>query len=310
MKYEDIALSQPNMVVDTIHDGRHQLDAIEFARESIPYTLHIPELQIAAFTYTWVNAPGEAGAAIALFGPGVGSEPFQQRMADRPVSDEMNFSDWRIDSFHMSQDLQFRSAEVSWQTPDAGIEFTFEAIHPPYAYGSHVDGCPDFCAVDRIEQSGRVTGKIRLGGKVTTFETLGHRDHSWGCRQWRAFQFYHWFEGKSADGSIVVHFWRYLAYGVENIRGYVVKACKMAQIVSVETNITYDNLWQQGIELIVMDDLGRRTHVNADFYARHPLVPAPEIELREAAGKASYDGKTGLAWLEVGWPSTYLNNIT
>lgn len=306
--YEEIKFSKESMKVDVIHDARHKLDNVPFARESIPYTLHIPELQIAAFTYTWVNYEGEAGAAFALFGPGLGVEPIQQRISDRKISDEMDFSDWKIDNFRMQQDLKFRRAEISWETPQASIHFTFDALHPPYSYGSHAQGCPDFCAVDRVEQAGFVDGEILLGKKRIPFKSFAHRDHSWGSRRWQEFQFYHWFEGKSKDGSIAVHFWRYLAHGVESIRGYVLKEGMLAEITSVQTDIEYESLWQKKISLIVFDDAGRRTNVDADFYAHHPLIPSEEIELREAAGSATFDGKQGLAWLEVGWPSDYLKH--
>lgn len=307
--YDDIQLSKASMAIDPCHDGRHTLAREPFARESIPYTLHIPELKIAAFTYTWVNGESEAGAAFALFGPGVGDYPIQQRIPDRKVATDMDFSDWCIDGFRMQQDLKFKRAKVSWITDQAAIEFTYDAIHPPYAYGSHKDGCPSFCAIDRIEQAGRVEGTITLAGKQLPFTSLAHRDHSWGIRQWQMFQFYHWFEGKSLDGSIAVHFWRYLAQGVESIRGYVLKDALMAEIVSVETKIEYDSLlWQKNIRIQVTDDRRRITNVTAEFYAHHPLIPSTEIELREAAAIATYDDKDGVAWLEVGWPKAYLDN--
>lgn len=305
--FDTVKLARANLALDPVHDDRHELPHDPLGRESIPYTIHIPEQKIAAFTYTWVNQAGEAGAALALFGPGIGDKPVQQRLADRKVPDSMRFDNWQIENFSMQQDLQFKHADVRWQTPEATLEFHFEALHPPYAYGSHAGGCPAFCAVNRIEQSGRVQGRITLPDREIAFETMGHRDHSWGIRAWKTFQFYHWFEGKSADGSIVVHYWRYLALGRENIRGYVVKDGLMAEITDLKTDVQYDTqLWQQQLQTTVWDEAGRTTDVSAEFYASYPLIPAPEIELREAAASAVYDGKPGLAWLEVGWPSAYL----
>ena len=132
--YDDIRLSRPGLAVDTIHDGRHKLEKVAFSRESIPYTLHIPELKIAAFTYTWVNSDSEAGAAIALYGPGVGEKPFQERIADRKVDENMDFSDWQIETFSMKQDLNFRKADVGVKKFRASVTYqvTLETPEGPF----------------------------------------------------------------------------------------------------------------------------------------------------------------------------------
>ena len=303
----NIKLSRPDLAIEPKHDDRHTLPENPFARESIPYTIVLAEEGIAAFTYTWVNKAGEAGAALAIFGPGVGGEPIQQRLADRKVSDDMDFSNWQIENFSMRQDLKFQHADISWKTDNASIEFSFEALHPPYAYGSHKDGCPTYTAVNRIEQSGRTKGKISFNNREIAFDTLIHRDHSWGCRVWEAFQTYNWFEGQSKDGNTVVHYWRYFALGKENLRGYVVKNGEMAEITHIETEVQFsDALWQQSLNTTLQDELGRTTTITTEFFAHYALHPADSCVLREAAGKANFDGQEGVGWLEVFWPSDYI----
>src|SRR3546814_4983273 len=87
----------------------------------------------------------------------------------------MGFDDWRIDGFRMQQDLAFNKAHVRWETPEATVDFDFEAFHPPYAYGSDPRGCPAYCATDRIEQAGRAKGTLRIGDRVIAFDATGHR---------------------------------------------------------------------------------------------------------------------------------------
>lgn len=303
----NIKLSRETLAIDPSHDDRHTLPNTPFARESIPYTIVLPEEGIAAFTYTWVNGESEAGAAMALFGPGIG-EPIQQRLADRPVDKAMDFSNWAIDGFLMRQDLRFEKAEIAWVTDTASIEFDFTALHPPYAYGSHKDGCPSYTAHNRIEQSGRTQGVIRLPDRNIAFNTFAHRDHSWGTRVWEAFHHYNWFEGQSSDGSIIVHYWRYFALGRENLRGYVVKDGVMAEIRHIETDVVFNSkLWQEHIDTRLIDELDRETHISADFYAHYALHPADTSVLREGAASAEFDGKPGVGWMEVYWPSSYLD---
>ncbi|MEN9708124.1 MAG: hypothetical protein RIQ68_532 [Pseudomonadota bacterium] len=307
--FEAIKLSRPGLQLDPVHDNRHALPEHPLARESSPFLVHLPEEGIAAFTYTWVNKRGEAGAALAIFGPGVGDAPIQQRLADRPVPADMDFSNWQIENFSMQQDLKFGTARIRWVTDAASIEFDFESFHPPYAYGAHADGCPAYAATDRIEQSGRVKGQITLGDRVIPFDTVGHRDHSWGTRDWGAFQFYNWFQGQNSDG-VSVHYWKFLVGGREHLRGYVCKDGLMAEVTSVQSNIVLDdNAWQKSMTATVSDDAGRTTKVTAEFYATYTLLPDPLIALREAAGRATFDGKPGLGWLEVSWQPAYLDHM-
>ena len=292
-----------------VHDDRHKLPDSPIARESIPTMINDPDVGIAGFTYTWVNGESEAGAVLALFGPAVGDTPIVQGLSDRPVPRDMSFADWRIDGFRMTNDLAFGTSTVTWDSPAAKVDLTFGAFHPPYAYGANKDGCPSYTATDRIEQSGTLKGTITLGDTVHRIDGLGHRDHSWGTRDWRAFQHYNWFEGQTADG-VAVHFWRFIALGKINLRGYVVKDGLLAEVTALEIDVTFsDDLWQQQLVATVTDEAGRTTEVRADFYAHYLLVPSPDLSLREGAARATYDGKPGIGWMEVAWPPSYLENV-
>jgi hypothetical protein len=307
--FTNAVLAEPEMAIDIAHDGRHVLPKVAHGRESIPYIVVLPEEQIAFFTYTWVTAEGQAGAALAVFGPGVGGDPIQQRLADRPVPAEMGFDDWAIDGFSMKQDLQFDKSHVRWETPEATVEFDFEAFHPPYAYGSDPRGCPSYCATDRIEQAGSVKGTLRLGDRVITFEATGHRDHSWGTRDWIPFMQYEWCVAQVGT-DISVHFWHLQALGKEQTRGYVFKEGLMSRIDTVAVDVTYDDqYWQTHYTADIVDAAGRKTRIETEVFGCYTLVPDPAISLNECGGKAMIDGREGAAWMECAWPTSYLEHI-
>lgn len=308
--FNNVKFSRDGLRVDPIHDNRHELPDLETARESIPFTFHIPELGIAGLTYTWVNKKGEAGAAMALSGPGIGDKPIAQLLPDRKIPDTMDFSNWEIDGFQMQQDLHFKNAKVRWEAPEVLLEFDFEAIHPPYAYSSHPDGCPPYAAHDRIEQSGKCKGRIVLGNREIHFDSFAHRDHSWGTRDWRYFQHYNWFHGQTPDGKTAIHYWRCLALGREIIRGYIFQDNTMAEITKVESDMMYDDkLYQQNLECQIHDELGRIIDVTADFYTHYFLHPSPLWELREGAATATFNGQKAIVWVECGWPPAYLDGV-
>lgn len=302
-------LYRPNLALDTVHDGRHQLENKPFARESIPYVVMLPDHGIAFFTYTWVDKDSNAGAALAVFGPGVGPTPIQQGLADRPVPADMNFDNWQIEGFSMKQDLAFNKAEISWKNDNVELAFTYEAFHPPYAYGANKDGCQKYVATDRIEQSGTAVGFIRIGDRTINFETTAHRDHSWGTRDWQVMQHYQWFQGQ-CGANLSVHFWRMLGLGKTQIRGYVYKDNLMAEVTDVEMEVNYDDqLLQQDFQAVITDEAGRKTVIEGSFYGVHPLIPHPELVLNEGAARVTYDGLPGPGWMEVAWPARYLEHV-
>lgn len=308
--FETVKLTRPDLTVDARHDGRHRLDpANPVDRESVPLLVNLPDEGIAFFTYTWVNSAGEAGAAVCLFGPGVGPEQLAFRIPDRKVPDTMDFPDWRIENFEMAHDLRFGAARFRFANDTVQLDFAFEGSHPPYAYGAHALGCPPYCATNRIEQSGHVKGELVLRGRRIRFDTTGHRDHSWGIRDWKAMQSYRWFEGQTGPDTSV-HFWHLNALGGTRLLGYVLKNGLMAEITGAELDLQFDEHFRQRrLQASIVDEAGRTTELTTDFTAHGVLIPAAEITLNEAAGRMVLDGRTGVGWLEHAWPTDYLAHI-
>ncbi len=301
--------AEAGMAIDPRHDGRHALPAVATGRESIPFIVVLPEHQIAFFTYTWVSSDSVAGAALAVFGPGVGDAPIQQRLADRPVSPNMGFDDWRIEGFSMQQDLKFDRAHVRWETPEATVDFDFEGSHLPYAYGSDPRGCPSYCATNRIEQAGRAKGTLRIGDRVIPFDATSHRDHSWGTRDWVPFQQYEWFVGQIGD-EVAVHFWRFQALGKEHVRGYVCKDGLISRIATAAVDVRYDEqFWQTGYTADLVDEAGRATRLEAEVFGCYTLKPVPNVSLNESGARCRFDGREGVGWMECCWPTDYLEHI-
>ena len=300
---------RPDMGIADSNDGRHQLPDLPLMRESIPYCVVLPKEKIALFTYTWVNAQSVAGAAMGIWGPGVGEQAISAHLPDRPVPADMNFDDWQIEAFSMKQDLAFRNAEISWHTDEVKVDFRFEAFHPPYAYSNHADGCPTYAATDRIEQSGRITGTLQIGDRVIPIDTFGHRDHSWGTRDWGALHYYRWLQAQAGPDTSV-HFWEFYALGQRQVRGYVSKAGLMAEITQLDVTWQGDAQFNHtAFQCQITDEAGRQTSVDAKVFGVYPLHPDPNFVLNEGAAEIQIDGSAGSGWLEFGWPTPYLEHV-
>lgn len=307
--FDNQVLSNPKLRLDPRHDGRHDLGDGPMARESIPYLLNLPEHGIALFTYTWVNRASEAGAVLAIFGPGVGAQPIVDGLPDRPVPASMGFDAWQIGNFKLQQDLKFDQARIQWSTNKAALDLNFEASHPPYSYGHDERGCMAYVAADRIEQSGRATGTLKLGDRVIEFDTTGHRDHSWGTRDWHVFQHYKWVQAQ-AGKDVSVHFWIVEALGRTELRGYVYKGGRLSQVRHVDFGWTWSGkLDVDTFEARITDDDSRVTTMSVKIVSRFQLYPDPACCLNENAGSAVIDGQPGVGWVEMFWPEGYRNHI-
>lgn len=308
--FDNNTLARPGLSIDPVNDGRHVLPDRPHMRESIPYQFHLPEHQVAVLVYTWVDKDSNAGAMLKVFGEKMAGDPVEIILPNRPVAKDMNFDNWQIENFSMKQDLTFNRAQVSWQEKDVQVEFEYEAYHPPYAYGSHSGGCPPYLADQRIEQSGTVKGKLVVRGEEILVDTTGHRDHSWGARDWNAMQHYKWFHSQVGDG-ISIHFWEDQALGKTRIRGYVYKDGLMAEITAMDLgDIDYSpDLMPRRLNISITDEVDRLTLVQGNFYQDYVVAPIPEFSLNGGIATLEIDGKSGVGWLEVAFPTSYIDHI-
>lgn len=295
--------------LDPVHDSRHRLRADALARESLVFMLQLPESGLAVFVYTWVNGLGKAGSAFVVYGPEVG-ETVTDLIDGAPVSDEQGFDDWQVGKVSVRHGKPFESAQVIVAPGGrASLDYRFEAVHPAYNYGSHRDGCPGWVADDRIEQSGRVTGVLTLDGREIPFDTMGHRDHSWGTRDWYFSQHWKWLEAQSGP-DLVVHFWEVEALGRKVLRGYVLRDGEMAEVNGVDMSFEHDaRLAHTAVFADVRDELGRSTRVEGRTFALYPFVVSPQVMLNEGSMSVTIDGKPGVGHVEMCWPSAYLEHV-
>src|SRR5260370_6776297 len=148
--------------LDPVHDGRHRLRDDPLARESLVFMLQLPEENIAAFAYTWVNGESKAGAALCVFGHGAGSTPIFEVVDGIPVPREQGFYDWRVAKVHVAHGPALQTAALSYSGDGVSLQYHFEATHPAYNYGSHADGCPQWLAADPFAQPAQLTARSRL----------------------------------------------------------------------------------------------------------------------------------------------------
>ena len=150
----------------------------------------------------------------------------------------------------------------------------------------------------RYEIPCRVTGQVTVDGQRIDVDWVGQRDHSWGQRDWWAFDWC-WLAVHLEDGS------RWHSAAIAGIptagTGYLQRVGHVVELNSVDAiaEPTPDGLF--GPTTVRMGPIGRTLHLR-------PVAFAP-VRMASDAGKVSYfpratcqvttdDGRHGIGWME------------
>ena len=286
-------------------DNRHLLRDAPHCREGVALMFQVPEERLAGFVYFWVTREGMAGAAAVVIGDGL-SSPISDRFDAVPVPDSMDFNDWRVNGLAMQLGEPHQQLDFSFTGERVQITGHYEALHPPYAFSSHKDGCPPYYADDRTEQHGIVTGELVIDGRRIVLNHFMQRDHSWGPRVWGLNQHYKWFHATTPEAC--VHFFEMQSFGNVLVRGYVAKDGLMSEITGLDYDFEFDEtMHHKTFDVIVTDAAGRKTDIRCKVYAKTQFEADPMIYLKEGATTLTIDGTDGTGWCEFCWNRNYFD---
>ncbi|WP_026910921.1 DUF7064 domain-containing protein [Patulibacter minatonensis] len=299
----------PVVAMDPADDARHPLEHKPDARESLAFVVGIPEAEVAFIAYTWVNDASQAGSALAVFGPGVGGDPIFEVVDGIDVPRDMGFDAWQVGAITVRHGKPLVEASIDFAGEAASVSYTFEGMHEAYNYGQAPGGCPWYLADDRFEQSGWVKGVLRIGDREIPFEQTGHRDHSWGTRNWGAIQHWKWIWAQTPDGT-AVHAIETFGLGKREVLGYVHKDGVIAEVVGLEDD-AYDldpRIMHSEYRGVLIDDAGRRTAMTYRGHSNFVFPVSANCTMHEVAMVATIDGVDGIGHVEMGWPRQYLED--
>jgi hypothetical protein len=242
-----------------------------------------------------------------VFGPAVGDTPVFDVVDGIDVPADMGFDDWKVGGITVHHRDPLQGADVTFEGADASLAYRFDAIHPAYAYGANAGGCPWYLAADRFEQSGTVSGSVTVGGRTIDYDATGHRDHSWGTRNWGAIQHWKWILAQTGD-DVGVHVMETVALGERRVFGYVSKGRVHAEVTGIE-DLRFEldpDLMHRSVDLVAVDDAGRRTELSFRRATRFVFPVSPTCTMHEVSMHATVDGVAGPGHVEMGWPKAYL----
>lgn len=285
---------------------RHEISG-EFARESVAYCLIMPEHGLMGHWYTWVDQQDQAGYAFVLHGKGPDPVFFAHETGFEATGKD--FDDWEVGGVRLAVGEPLRTAKASFASEDLSIEFSFEGFHDAFDYDSNVSGTPSYLANNRYEQGGRIVGTMVWQGQEYALDAPGHRDHSWGTRDWDAIHHYKWVA--AAGEKVSANLMWTLALGELDVNGYVFRDELLSPVTSMTIETTYGaDLVHDALIATVVDQAGRETVVDLD--QRHTLARwdvIPSFNFTDTCFTGTLHGEAVRAYVEYTWPRAYLDHM-
>ena len=291
-------------------DLHHDISAFPNGRESLFWVMPVPADGALAMAYLWRDAhDGKYGRIVALTNRFGGEPPFCDVQVGLDLAGD-DFDDCFAAGLRVTQPEPLCTAVLDFDDGDGfALHVTHTGLHEPFSWRDGLGGCPDWAAHDRYEQSTRTEGTITIGGRTIALESgIGHRDHSWGSRDWRALQHWKWMNAATIDGELSFHGWISFALGERQVNGYVNRAGALSPIVEADAHSTLDGAFMHTAvdgRFRTLD--GAELTMHADGVAGMPLL-ARHMQMQEVACTATLDGRPAIAHIEHGWPISYIED--
>lgn len=279
------------------------------ARESLLITAPIPEEELLVFLYLWREGGTKWGRFVFVGGPDMDAPVFLSHVEDGEYTGD-DLRDFSVSGLAWRQPEPLRTAEVSFRDPGCELELRFEGVHEPFSWHDNPGGCPDWVAHDRYEQSGLTSATLVLGERRIAFTGVGHRDHSWGTRNWDMLQHWKWCNATTPDGSSSLHAMIMFVKGEVLVNGYLNRDGVVCPLVSAVVSAELDDaMYHRAISGRFVDEGGREMTLEAT-YAAGWSMPIRHLVLNEIGMSALLDGRPATAHVELGWPAAYVHALT
>lgn len=286
-------------------DLRHRLPDRPDAHESLMWNVVLPDEKLFVIVYVAVTGSGDVTRLFIAFG--ADGQPFVLDGAAGAL-DGQELDDFSVAGLRVRQTEPLRAAELSLSAEPGALEYRFQSVHEAFDFKRNRDGCPPPAAENRFEQSGLIQGQLTLGERVVPFDTTGHRDHSWGVRDYPAFLHWKWISAQ-AGPDLAFHAMSTWWQGKVVTNGYVLREGILSPIVDLDVDVEYDDqMMQRAGHITMTDENGRTTRADAEF-AVGGFVPLGVVTMAEAGCHFTIEGRDGVGVLEQGWPPDYVEHL-
>lgn len=292
-------------------DLRHRPEPGGRMRDSLFWQVSLPDEALCLQIYLFCTEAGSAGYNVCLWGAALARPLTFFHLEEIGV--EPDFSDVRLGGLHVVQDVASGTAHVRFAQEGLAIDYRFAPLHAAFSYHANADGLPSWFALNRIEQSGVLSGFVEAGGRRVALEgRIGHRDHSWGLRDWGMPQHWKWLAAYAPEGETLVNAWIWFAGGERGVAGYVARQGVVRPIRAIAEKTLYDaEMIQQSLEMRIDDGSETPLNLRLESFAtlRFPSTKRNPAVITEAGCRAWLNGVSGAGQYETQWQADYLTYL-
>lgn len=208
---------------------------------------------------------------------------------------------YNTDRFNLKQ-LSFKIEGIDWRLAYTSKKCSFDlTFHPLNEYNSYPEGSGnfDFLFTDHVEQAGTFEGDIVMDGKKIKFGPMfGHRDHSWGIRDWSSVDGY-WLFSCTFGKKSAFNLWKGTSQGKPFQAGYYFNSNKNLKIISssIKSQHTGENEEPKECSLTFEDEKGGKHQARCEVICSVP-IPLIGCIVYETIARITMNGDVGFGLLE------------
>lgn len=179
------------------------------------------------------------------------------------------------------------------------LEYLWQGRFPVYEYpgGWRIPGVLEQA---HYEQSGIVNGTfVFKDGRKKEIQGLGHRDHSWGLRNWVQIDEWYWISVQFENGNTALNGWLNVVQGKKYTHGFISTAQGNLTITQIEVEPRYEGQSSQnpqGALFKLTDQRGEECLLNAEtiYVMKLPQSSKEGVAyIYETISKFKMDGELG-----------------
>lgn len=201
------------------------------------------------------------------------------------------------------RDLSYSIEGIDWRLKYKSKECCFNMLFRPlnefYTYTNQNAENFERLFAQHIEQAGFFEGYIEMSGERMVFGPApGHRDHSWGIRDWASIDNY-WLSSCTFGKENAFNLWDGVAMGKTFHDGYILDSGRNLKIISSSIEGHYANKMGEptGCEIVVRDEKGKTHRIRCEVICSVP-IPMYKCIVYETIARMEYDGEIGIGLLE------------
>jgi len=196
--------------------------------------------------------------------------------------------------------ISYKVEGIDWRIRHAGRECGLDVLFRPvnecfrYVKGGGQEDGMWAVGAQHVEQGGVFEGEMWIGGQRFEFgPAYGHRDHSWGTRDWKAFDGY-WLFSCTFGKDCAFNLWKGETSGTPFQAGYVFDGEENRPIASstIKPELHPDGMRPNGCTVEFETESGGKHVVKCEAVTTVPL-PIPGGLVFETIARMEMDGKIG-----------------